>query len=237
MLRGYSITYCKRNGEIKENQLPELLAGVEISQLQPIRRPTSYRGQRNLTGLHYSPVTKQQHPFESRLEQAALIRIDHEQLAQNILTQPFALLYTDGEDVCGHIPDILLKHDGKAPLLIDVKPKAFVAKHTAVFEKTEAMCESIGWRYAIWTEPEPAYRYNLSFLYGYHRRPIEAESCTSELRELLDQGALSLDVLLGKAKDPIRLKPTLFHLLWQRALQTSLHVPLNSRSLISLGET
>ncbi|WP_210328700.1 hypothetical protein, partial [Campylobacter sp. 2018MI34] len=65
----YRVTYRVRSGETHDDQHPLLLAGTPIDTLEPIRPPNNYRGQRHITGLHYSPSTGLHHAFESRLEQ------------------------------------------------------------------------------------------------------------------------------------------------------------------------
>nr|WP_256487977.1 TnsA-like heteromeric transposase endonuclease subunit [Deinococcus sp. HSC-46F16] len=211
-----------------------MLAGTPIDTLEPIRPPNNYKGQRHITGLHHSPVTGRHHPFESRLEQGALIRIDFELRPQAIATQPFALLYDDGGKRRGHIPDILLERQGQRPLVIDVKPGAFVGKNARPFGALRDACAEIGWDYAIWTEPDPVYASNLSFLFGYHRPPPGLTPVTEALLTRLASGPLPLTEVVAELGLPSLTRPVLFHLLWARAIHTDLHRRLTDDSLLRL---
>lgn len=235
MPSNYRVTYRISNGTTYEDQHPLLLAETPIDTLEPIRPPNNYRGQRHITGLYYSPVTGQHHVFESRLEQSALIRIDFELRPQAIATQPFALLYDEGGKRRGHIPDILLDLEGQRPLVIDVKPKAFVEKNARPFGALRDACAEMGWDYAIWTEPDPVYASNLSFLFGYHRPPPSLAPVTEVLLARLALGSLSLVEVVADLGLSSLTRPVLFHLLWTRAIHTDLYHRLTDDSVLHIG--
>lgn len=228
----YRVNYQDNNGEIFADQHPLLLANTPIESLVPIRSPNNRRGQQHITGLHYSPATRLHHAFESRLEQKALIRSDFELRPQAIATQPFSLIYDDDGTQRTHVPDILIGLTTTRPLVIDVKPKVFVERNAVPFGAMRNACAEIGWDYAIWTESEPAYEHNLSFLYGYFRQPAGCDHITDSILTQLAQGPRSLNELETHLGPPCRARPVLFHLLWNKQIHADLSRPLTDHTLL-----
>ncbi len=231
----YRVTYRQSSGETLDNQHLLLLAATPIDTLAPIRPPNNYRGQRHITGLHYSPTTGLHHAFESRLEQSALIRIDFEIQPKALATQPFALLYDDQGKRRGHIPDVLIDRQGDRPLVIDVKPKAFVQNNIRPFSALQDACTSIGWDYAIWTELDPTYASNIAFLYGYHRPLPHLTPIVELILDRLTSGPILLIQITDGLGALALVRPLLFHLMWKRVIYFDPYLPLKHNTLISIG--
>ncbi|MBZ9753632.1 TnsA-like heteromeric transposase endonuclease subunit [Deinococcus sp. HMF7604] len=231
----YRTTFQLRSGQIHDGTPLLLLAHTAIGSLAPIRQPNNFKGQKHITGLYYSPTTGRQHAFESRLEQKALTRVDFELSPQAIATQPFALLYDDGDKRRGHIPDILVQLQDARPLVIDVKPKAFVEMNKVPFSAMREACNEIGWTYAIWTEMHPTYWHNLSFLYGYHRHSSELAVFAETLVNRLQDGPLTIRQVLEDFVSPSLVRTTLFHLMWRRRIQANLAERLHDDAVLHLG--
>jgi hypothetical protein len=232
----YRATYQFSSGQLYEAVPLTLLAHADIGSLAPIREPNNFKGQKHITGLHYSPSTGRHHKFESRLEQTALIRADFELTIEAIATQPFALLYEAEGKRRGHIPDILVKLRNGKPLLIDVKPKAFVDRNAVPFAAMQDACSEMGWSYHIWTEPQAPYARNLAFLYGYHRPDPSMNRFTAFLLSQLAAGSRTIGQLLTDVTPLPLARPALFHLMWTRDIQADLTRALHEDTPLHLRD-
>lgn len=228
----YRATYHLSSGQLHEAVPLPLLAHADIGSLAPIREPNNFKGQKHLTGLHYSPSTGLHHKVESRLEQSALIRAEFELQIGAIATQPFALLYEADGKRRGHIPDVLLQVKSGKPLLIDVKPKAFVERNAVPFAAMQGACSEMGWTYHIWTEPHPAYARNLSFLYGYHRPQPGMDRFTEVFLTRLGKGTCTIRQVLTEITPPALARPALFHLMWTRQVHADLTRPMSDDTVL-----
>ncbi|GAB78921.1 TnsA-like heteromeric transposase endonuclease subunit [Austwickia chelonae] len=95
------------------------LGGVERA--LPVRKISSYPGQRNRPGLFWSATTRGHVPYESWLELDRLLLADAGPEVTWIAAQPMALTGLDGDTRRRHVPDLLLSRSGRRPLVVDVK--------------------------------------------------------------------------------------------------------------------
>lgn len=113
---------------------------------------------------------------------------------------------------------------------MDVRPRHRLEKPEVAFtfSWTREAVTSRGWRYEVWSEPDPAVLENIRFLAGYRRDWLFAPDMVGALM------AEDLDgMLLGNAfrllpgcPSPL-VKSAVLHLLWSGQVTTALDRPLS----------
>lgn len=236
-MESYRVALRRSDGSVLPDAPLSALLHTPAASLAPWRESQNHPGQRHLTGQAYLGRTGEHVPFESRLEESALIRLDHDPDLTWVVAQPFLLTWEDGGQVVGHVPDFLAERRRQAPQVIDVKPRALVDHpHNArAFAATREACARLGWSYAVWTEPAPAFRDNLRWLSAYHRTPFEFQVYAPLLRTLLQGGPRAIGDLVGTLDPAALVRPALFHLMWRREVLTDLEVLLDDHTLVRLA--
>lgn len=168
--------------------------------------------------------------YESRLELARLLFADFAPDVRNVVAQPFMLKAVVEGRLRRHIPDYLLLTDD-GPVVVDVKPRHRLErpKVAFTFAWTRAVVASRGWRYEVWSEPDPHELENVRFLAGYRRHWLFDPGLLDGLRACELEG-LSLGEafrLLPDCPGPL-VKSAVLHLLWSGHLTTGLDRPLSS---------
>ena len=99
---------------------------------------------------------------------------------------------------------------------------------------TAAACQAAGWEFRLVSEPDPVWASNLRWLAGY-RHPRFADAGIEELliAALAQPGPLA--DAAGRAGDPIRVMPVVFHLLWLGRLTADLSRPLGNSTIVAVS--
>ena len=211
----------------------EAASAIDFGQVRPFRKPPAYRGQRNFPGWWWSATTRSHVLYESWLERHHIIEADRDARVTGIAGQPFELIWTEGNKQRRHVPDLFCRMlDGKG-VVIDRRP---VSKGDEDFRLKTAItagaCTAIGWTFCVVGEPDPVWAANLRWLAGYRHPRFGDEHLESKLLELF-----ACPQTLGKAAqqagDPIRVRPTLYHLLWRGRLNGELDRPLGETSVLT----
>ena len=158
-----------------------------LDQARQIREFPSYRGQKNTTGLCFVTQIGRHVGFESRLERAALVRLDFSEGLAGVSAQPCELRFPDGSR---HVPDFFATwKDGRAEL-IDVSPRIRTSepKRKVAFARTKAACAAIGWDYRVEVEPDEVYQTNLEWLRAYPRPSLNTTGQPRFHRSRVRQG-------------------------------------------------
>jgi hypothetical protein len=94
--------------------------------------------------------------YESRLEPGRLLFADLAPNVRHVVAQPFLLAAEVEGKLRRHIPDYLLLMDD-GPVVVDVKPRHRLErpKVAFTFAWSRTAVESRGWRYEVWSEPDP----------------------------------------------------------------------------------
>lgn len=213
-------------------------AGHTFIDYSSVRRVASYRGQGHLPGYYWCCSSGEQVVYESRLEMFALMDIDFQGRAENILSQPVLFHFSwgrGGKDV-KHTPDFLVQLRGGGKLLIDVKPADSAERlgNRQVFKWTAMACEQLGWDFEVRTEPDEIYLANLRWLAGYRRRPVVLEQFAEAVLDACSARPLKIGELVSLFGVPVLVRPVVFHLLWRRALNVNMLRPLSDQSSIWL---
>lgn len=194
----------------------------------PFRGIKSHAGQPNLPGWYWSATTGGLIPYDSRLELANLILIDHDSEIRWIYAQPFQMMQRSRK----HVPDFLLVGRDDSMIVVDVKPleRLNFRRNPEIFAWCRVMAETMGWKYQIMTEPDPCHLENVRFLAGYRRSGPYATVLLKELSDLAKPAMpfTSLCQHFSKAVglDVASAKPYLFHALWTHLLAADFAKPL-----------
>ncbi|GAA5513115.1 hypothetical protein Dcar01_01841 [Deinococcus carri] len=233
----YRVALQRSDGSVLPDAPLTALLHTPVASLAPWRESQNYPGQRHLTGLAYLARSGQHVPFESRLEQFALTRLDHDPATVRVAAQPFLLTWEVEGKVVGHVPDFLVERRRQGPLVLDIKPKAFVDRPdtACAFAATREACDRLSWNYAVWTEPSRPFLHNLRWLSAHHRPPFEHEVYAPLLRALLQDSPRTIGELVGALDPECLVRPVLFHLMWRREVLADLEVLLDDFTPVRLA--
>lgn len=212
------------------------VSGAAFEAARPVRRFSSYRGQRHFTGWYWAATTRSLVGFESWLERDRAMLLDADRRVVGLSSQPFRLTWQEGRRRISHTPDYFARLEDGSGLVVDVRPAHRVEpKDAEKFSATEAMCQAVGWSYQLVHEPDPVAMSNVRWLAGY-RHPRYRETDVS--RRLLDAFTepAALAATAGLVGDPVAVLPTLYHLVWCGDLRVELSTPLGDGSMISRAE-
>lgn len=115
----------------------------------PVRKPPTYRRQRNYPGLFWSVTTGSFLIYESLLELDYLWLADFDSGVDWIATQPVEISGWCAGRVRRHFPAVMVREASDRVRVIDVKPEGRLADPdtAAVFEWTATICAKRGWEY------------------------------------------------------------------------------------------
>lgn len=200
----------------------------------PWRRFRWYHGQKHYSGSYWSATESGHVIYESRLELARLLFADFDCSVQRIVAQPFLLRVEIGGKVRRHIPDFLLL-TGSGPVVVDVKPAARLQnpKVAFTFGWTEQVVAARGWRYEVWSEPEPVELGNVRFLAGYRRAWLFESDVLDAVRGSVTSGMTVAEVLASMSTFPrAMVRAGLLHLLWRQEFMVDISTRLRSASTL-----
>jgi hypothetical protein len=233
---GSAVVRLRRAGLVEEISACRMSAAMSRGS-DPWRTFKSRQGQAHYPGAYWSAVTGGHLIYESRLELAFLLFADRDPGVQAIYSQPFQLLAGVDGKVRRHVPDFLVAGGGGALTVVDVKPLRRLddAAVRFTFGWTRRLAEVLGWRFVVFSEPEPGVLANVRFLAGYRRGWQFDSSVLAEAVALADRprqlGELEL-ALAGAAGSRPAARAHLLHLLWSGRLHADLGGPLSARTWV-----
>jgi hypothetical protein len=208
---------------------------LRLEAAPPVRRFTSYKGQRHLPGLWWTATKARHVGYESWLERDHLMLLDFDPEVVGIASQPFWLFWAaeDGK-VRSHAPDYFARRGDGAGVVVDCRPlERRKPRDLAAFETTRTACGLVGWEYRLVGAPDPIMTANVRWLAGYrHPRHLLPDVAVA-LRSMFAE-PLPLMVGAEAAGDPIAVLPVLFHLLWKHELMADMSVPLHHEVIVSV---
>lgn len=230
------ISLTLASGEFVRKREISLIAQFERKELDLHREPKARRKQKHIPGLFWVSQLDEHVWYESRLEMFILKQLDFTKKIIDILPQPFALHYREGDKLRLHIPDFLVWLEGNRRLLINVKPKTQLWKPLSLrsFKACVELSTTLGWDYATLSEPEPIFLANLNWLAGYRRIP---ENFSTFASVIVEKATLRQTVqqLLADLGPQALVRPVLFHLMWLRHLDFDTHQLLSNSSEVWLA--
>lgn len=201
---------------------------------RPVRRFTSRKGQRHLSGLWWSATTGSHVGFESWLERDHLMALDFQPDVVGIASQPFWLHWVDEmAERVSHAPDFFARRTDGSAVVIDCRPvERRKPRDVAKFEATAAACALVGWEYRLVGAADAIVTANLRWLAGYRHPRHHIRDTARVLRQAF---ATTTTLMAGAqaAGEAMAVLPVLFHLLWRRELTVDVSTPLHQDSLVS----
>ena len=209
---------------------------IDFGRTRPFRKPPAYRGQRNFPGWWWSATTRSHVVYESWLGRHHIIEADRDARIAGIAGKPFALTWPLKKRSVRHVPDLFCQtFDGRG-IVTDCRPARRMDEDFRYkCAVTAAACQAAGWEFRLVSEPDPVWASNLRWLAGY-RHPRFADAGIEELliAALAQPGPLA--DAAGRAGDPIRVLPVLFHLLWLGRLTADLSRPLGNSTVVAVSD-
>lgn len=220
---------CGDEAVVEDLEWPLVPLGL-LREARPWRTFRWFKGQQHYSGTYWSATTGGHVIYESRLELGRLLFADFAPEVRHIVAQPFLLKADIDGKVRKHIPDYLLLTD-HGPLVVDVKPRHRLQMPdiTFTFAWAREAVMSRGWRYEVWSEPDPHVLENIRFLAGYRRHWLFDPDLVAALRTA-DLDGMSLGDafrLLPERPRPL-VKSAVLHLLWSGQVTTALDRPLSA---------
>lgn len=229
----FEVAFAVDGGEVRQNLRDA--AGVRFEDGAPVRRFSSYAGQRNYPGLYYAATMDRHVGFESWLERDQAMALDFDPAIAAFAPQPFWLFWPGSDRVRSHAPDFFARAADGSGVVIDCRPENRIKpKDSRAFAATERACAQVGWSFRLITGHDQTWMNNIRWLAGYRHRRHLVDHAASELitvfsqpRQLGDGAAL--------AGDPVAVLPVLFHLLWSGRLSADLSERLESTTTVMAG--
>jgi hypothetical protein len=226
-----------RRGESEEDVPVRLVSAALFRGTSPWRTFRSRKGQAHYPGAYWSAVTGGHVIYESRLELSFLLLADRDPGARAIYAQPFQLVAGVAGRVRRHVPDFLVA-DGDGGLTVaDVKPLRRLDDDDVkfTFGWTSDLAGKLGWRFEVFSEPEPRILANVRFLAGYRRSRQFDAAVLEEALALAGRPRLMADLELlvaGAAGSRAAARAHLLHLLWSGRLRADLGRPLSGMTRV-----
>jgi hypothetical protein len=227
----WTVTYRHASTEITES-----VAAVSPGDLlssDPIRTNTWHARTMTRSGLHFVASTGELQAHESLFERDLLVVLDFDAVTA-VASQPFTLMWHDGQRRRRHTPDFMIVADG-APVVVNVRPAPLV--NDALLENCAAIaevCTARGWGHALVTD--------------YPRPPFTVLSTISATRNCDDPYGYGEDILERLATDgptrfarltesfpaPAFARAILQRLIWDREVTVDLSRLLADNTLVAL---
>lgn len=221
---GFELRYLQVDGSGAVERRGALAAcwNIRFEDVPPVRRFSSYKGQRNFPGLYFAACLGRHVGFESWLERDQLMMLDFSPQVRSFSAQPFWLLWGSGGKARRHAPDFFARLADGGGEVVDVRADDRIASEDAeAFQVTAVACESVGWGYRRVGALDPVLAANVRWLAGYRHPRCLREEYRARLLEVF---ARPSPLLAGveAVGDRIAVLPSLFHLMWTGALAADL---------------
>lgn len=232
--------------KIRNVAADDSLANVAFEDTVPIREFYAWQHKRNYEGYWFSTTTGAHLRFESLLERQFLLAADHDLTVVSISAQPFAALWpantraADGRRLRSHVPDFFCRHSNGDGCLVDVRRTDKTADPH--FTLTQSMCDTVGWKYTVFTGLDSPQVESLEWLAGYRmdRYTPASEETTLEITDSFTPG---ISLRAGALTSARRIQQprevalgNILHLLFHRRLTYDPHRPLGMDTVIHAGK-
>lgn len=214
------------------------LTRTHLHLARPMRAFYSWRGKRNLEGLHYFQTTGTHIPFESRLEAQYLLTADFDPDIVAVSAQPLAFLWPrDTPGRKNHVPDFFVRHANGDGTIVDVRAARYLDKAADQFEATRRVCEQVGWGYEVWTGLDRYLMDGITFVSGYRDGRCAPTDDVHQALLAVYQRPTPLEDGLPwasrRAGVPTHVALTgLYHLVWRGVLGMDMTRPLSLRTSV-----
>ena len=196
-----------------------------------------HKNQPHYPGLYWSATMQSLVGYESRLELACLLFEDFDPVVTTIRSQPFLLEAMVEGKSRRHVPDYLLEYQDRTICVLDVKPRALLARPeiAAALAWAGACIEARGWQYRVVSEPDPVVLGNVRFLAGYRRNSQFVRGEVAAVLDLFPEpvtvgaAVAAASHVVGNADDA---RAIILHLIWSQQLRCDLAEPLGRSTVL-----
>ncbi|NYE95876.1 hypothetical protein FHU41_002126 [Psychromicrobium silvestre] len=216
--------------------------GADILRGSPVRRPSSYVGQRHYPGIFWSATTRTQLLYESLLEESFLWVADFDSAITGIASQPFRLRGQFLGRMRSHVPDFLLQTVEGRFRVVDVKPEDKLDRPEVaeIFEWTSRVCASKGWEYQVFTGVRRIILRNIRLIGRYRTAglffdpPLVGVGAEDLAGLTVSEASGALEPFASVERSALSL---VLERLWWGEVGVDLRVPLSGSSLLFEGES
>ena len=200
-----------------------------------VRRMTNRYGQRNRTGIAYIASTDRHHVFESLTEQAVLKQIDFA-APVDVVSQPFALRWHDGDRARRHTPDFLVReHHGTT--VVNVRPDGMVKpEDDEQFAALSAVAARLGWRHVLVVGLRRPHAVVVDVLATARKEPHDPFGLCAEMHAALSASSQPFGQLVAGTRAPALARAVLLGMLWRGQAAVDLAERITDRSTVRLGK-
>jgi hypothetical protein len=229
---GFELLFVDLGGVEQRRPLAECW-GVPLEDGRPVRAFRWAKGQRHNPGWWWSATTGRHVGYESWLERDVVMMLDFDPGVVGIASQPFWLVWRDGQRLRRHCPDYFARRSDSTAVVVDVRADDRIEPRDAeAFTATEAACARVGWRFRRVGEPDSVVAANVRWLSRYrHPRCAGTEGVAESLMAAFEQPR-ALWEGASVVGDRLAVLPVLFHLLWRRDLAADLTKRLGPFTLV-----
>ncbi|MGW3198554.1 TnsA-like heteromeric transposase endonuclease subunit [Streptomyces sp. NPDC001118] len=210
--------------------------GEPFERASTARKFTAFKGQKNFTGDYWAVTSRSLVGYESWGERDAAMALDLDPAVVALASQPFRLIWPDGDREREHSPDHFARLADGTGVVVDVRPQDPVDEEAAaVFAFTARICESVGWQFRLVGDLDQPFRANLRRPARYRDPRSHRAAVADRLREVFTEPQM---LLAGaeRAGDRLAVLPVLYHLFWQHELTTDLvAAPLGAATVVRLA--
>lgn len=232
----FEVTYQTRMGKMLHRQkLHHFAARALARDIQSVRLPVSYKGQKHLPGYFWMSCMDALVAYESRLEMTILLQLDFNNAIRYVVSQPFVLHYQANNQVYRHTPDFLAIYENGATEVINVKPEKFIhaERNRHAFNACKNAAIEMGWAYSTRREIDPVFLRNLKWIGGYRRPPVGLVEYGPQLLKATGESVSIDDAVKVIGGLPTIVRPVLFHSLWSGDIQADLYSHMTGETLIN----
>lgn len=232
------IDYRPAEGEPVAQIPVDELWSLPLEKCAPVRKASSYKGQKNFTGEWWCSTTESHISFESWVERDFLITADFDPKIVGISVQPFTFRFLSATGKQRqHTPDVFLRTRSGDGVVVDVRPDRLVDDEAReAFGSTIELCRRAGWTFRRVAEQPPIRAANLRWLAGYRNPRNRRQDVVTDLISLLTPNPKTIGDAAIAAGEPMLVLPTLYHLLWTHEIDVDVDsAPLGEHTLIRLA--
>ncbi len=147
----------------------------------PTRKFIAFKGQKNFTGDYWAATSRDLVGYESWVERDAAMALDFDPAVVALASQPFHLVWADGERDREHTPDYFARLSDGTGVVVYVRPESLVGEEAAeVFAFTARVCTTVGWQFRLVGDLDQPFRANLRWLARY-RHPRCHQASVAEV--------------------------------------------------------
>ena len=223
---------------VRPNLTPVEFGQVPWESAVAFREVKPYKDMKHKPNRFWVSSTRQQILVESRTEARRALELDFEGTSKVVLGQPFELRLTGvGDKRVSHVPDFVVVFADGSVRVEDVKPDEFSQKEDFVTRSGLAreFCQQAGVDYLVTPAAETVRFKNIDFLSAYRRFIPSDEGIVERLVRLVASGPLAFRTVKREARLDVFTLPTLFWLMWRRAVAFDLSAPLTPETVVWLG--